>query len=121
MMGTPDATATVHRYYQLVAAGDVPALVALFSPDAVYERPGYAPLRGRDELTAFYRDARVIVDGRHRLRTTVTDGTAVAVHGDFEGLLKDGSRVRLRFADFFELDAEGLFRRRDTFFFEPAV
>ena len=121
MMEPPDAIATVRRYYQLVDAGDVPALVALFSPDTVYERPGYAPLRGRDELIAFYRDTRIIVDGRHRLRSTVSDGTAVAVHGDFEGLLKDGSRVRLRFADFFELDAEGLFSRRDTFFFEAAV
>lgn len=41
--------------------------------------------------------------------------------GEFGGLLRDGSTVHLRFADFFRVGTDGLFTRRDTFFFAPMV
>ncbi|MGC4806688.1 nuclear transport factor 2 family protein [Micromonospora sp. DT233] len=112
----------VRRYYELVDGGDVPALVGLFAADAVYHRPGYPPIVGREALERFYREQRVIRQGRHTLRTLVGSGAEIAVHGEFHGVLHDGREVALRFADFFTFaDDEPAFSRRDTFFFAPLV
>lgn len=121
MTATIDSTATVLRYYDLVDAGDVPGLVGLFTPDATYCRPGYEPLVGHEGLERFYRQQRVIREGKHTVTTVVRQGDRVAVNGEFNGVLHDGRTASLRFADFFELDAEGRFTRRDTFFFAPLV
>lgn len=113
--------AAVRRYYELVDADDVPGLVALFAPECVYRRPGYEPLRGREELEGFYTGERVIAAGRHEIAAAVVDEGGVAVHGTFEGTLKDGSARSLRWADFYTFTGEGLFATRDTFFFAPLV
>ena len=112
---------TVRRYYETVDTGRIDELVALFAPDGVYRRPGYEPLTGRGAIERFYRGDRVIVSGTHSLTQVTADGADVAVHGEFTGTLKTGERVSLRFADFFAFDADGLFARRDTFFFAPLV
>ncbi|MFJ6163484.1 nuclear transport factor 2 family protein [Micromonospora orduensis] len=111
----------VLRYYALVDAGDIEALVSLFSHNAEYARPGHVLLCGRAALESFYRDTRVIADGEHRLDTILAEGNQVAVHGSFRGHLRSGDEVAVRFADFFVLTSENLFARRDTFFFEPSV
>ncbi|MET9173274.1 MULTISPECIES: nuclear transport factor 2 family protein [Streptomyces] len=111
----------IRRYYELVDVGDVPALVELFDRDAVYRRPGYDPLVGRTELERFYREQRVIKEGRHTLSTTLVHADGAAVHGTFEGTLHDGRTVSLRFADFFTFTDTGRFRSRDTFFYAPLV
>jgi ketosteroid isomerase-like protein len=121
---TAEATAAataVRRYYQLVDANDVQSLLDLFTPDAVYHRPGYEPLVGRGDLERFYSADRVIATGEHSLTTLVAAGDRVAAHGEFSGTLKDGSQVSLRFADFFTARADGRFTRRDTFFFSAMV
>ncbi|WP_371478785.1 nuclear transport factor 2 family protein [Kitasatospora sp. NBC_00315] len=110
----------VRTYYDLVDAGDVAGLVALFTPEAVYFRPGYElPFAGHAEIAAFYTSGRIIDTGSHSLAQVVTDRNGVAVHGEFRGILKDGTRVAFRFADFFALAADGRFSRRDTFYFMP--
>ncbi|MFC9951540.1 nuclear transport factor 2 family protein [Streptomyces prasinus] len=111
----------VHAYYRLVDADDVDGLTALFAPHAVYHRPGYPPLAGRTALDRFYRQERVISRGRHTVTSVTAAGGDVAVQGGFRGELRDGSTVSLRFADFFTLSPEGLFTRRDTYFFSPLV
>ncbi|SFY40055.1 nuclear transport factor 2 family protein [Streptomyces atratus] len=111
----------IHRYYELVDAGDVSGLVALFDPEAVYRRPGYDALVGAAELERFYREQRVIREGRHTLSTALVQWDGAAVHGTFEGVLHDGREVSLRFADFFTFSDSGAFRSRDTFFFAPLV
>ncbi|MGW0880577.1 nuclear transport factor 2 family protein [Streptomyces sp. NPDC002671] len=110
-----------HELYELVDAGDVSGLVALFDPEAVYRRPGYDPLVGRKALEHFYREQRVIKDGRHTLATVLMEKDSAAVQGSFAGTLHDGSKVSLRFADFFTFTASGAFRTRDSFFFTPLV
>ncbi|MFE5711066.1 nuclear transport factor 2 family protein [Streptomyces sp. NPDC056501] len=115
------AEADVRRYYDLVDAGDVPGLVGLFTPDATYHRPGYEPFVGHEGLTRFYGGARVIRTGRHTLTKVLVEGSDIAVHGEFNGELHDGTTVALRFADFFQLTPDGRFGRRDTFFFAPLV
>ncbi|MEU2391455.1 nuclear transport factor 2 family protein [Streptomyces sp. NPDC007369] len=111
----------VRAYYRLVDAGDIDGLTALFAPDAVYHRPGYPPLAGRTALDRFYRQERVIDRGRHTVTSVTAAAGDVAVQGDFQGELRDGSTVSLRFADFFTLSPDGLFTRRDTYFFSPLV
>ncbi|MFD9700028.1 nuclear transport factor 2 family protein [Lentzea sp. NPDC059081] len=112
---------SVHRYYELVDAGDVAGLVSMFSADATYRRPGYEPMVGHQEMSAFYGGARVIREGRHTVEKVVEGTEEVAVYGTFAGVLHDGRNVDLRFSDFFEFDEEGYFARRDTFFFAPLV
>ena len=113
---------TVRRYYDLVDAGDVPGLVALFAENAVYDRPGYDPLRGHGDLEHFYTYVRIIQSGRHTITSLLVDGNQVAVTGQFNGVLKDGSEVKdQEFADFFKLDDRGLIVHRKTFFFTKAL
>jgi steroid delta-isomerase len=109
----------VRRCYELVDANDVPALVALFQPDAVYCRPGYPPFVGRDQIHGFYAMGRKFRGGKHALTALLDSGDRVAVHGEFSGELRDGGEMQLRFADFFEIGDDGRFSRRDTYYFAP--
>jgi len=111
----------VRLYYELVDGGDVDGLIDLFAPHAEYHRPGYQPLVGHANLERFYRDQRVIKEGRHVVAAVVEDGDDVAVQGRFDGVLRDGTKVVLRFADFFHCTPQGAFARRDTYFFQPLV
>ncbi|MDQ1044983.1 nuclear transport factor 2 family protein [Streptomyces sp. V4I2] len=116
-----DPVSAVRTYYRLVDSGDVPGLVRLFAPDAEYHRPGYTKLTGHAELERFYREKRVIADGTHRLSKIVSQGRDVAVHGTFEGVLHDGTKTSVRFADFFSVNTAGAFSVRQTFFYAPLV
>ncbi|MFD7065171.1 nuclear transport factor 2 family protein [Streptomyces sp. NPDC059906] len=111
----------VHRYYALVDEGDTAGVVGLFARDAVYMRPGYDPIVGRDGLDAFYGTQRVVGSGCHTITRLVVGRRDVAVEGEFRGRLKDGSEVDLRFADFFQMDEDLLFETRNTYFFAPMV
>jgi steroid Delta-isomerase len=113
------AIARVIRHFDLIDAGDMASMVGLFAPDAVYHRPGHAPFLGQSGIRHFYTRLRPIRSGRHALETAVAHGQNVCVHGSFRGVLHDDSPVDLRFSDFFVVDDEGAFVRRDTFFFAP--
>ncbi len=112
---------TVHRYYRLVDEGDIPEMLQLFDAAAKYHRPGYEELTGHAELARFYREERVIESGRHTVSQLIRDGEDIAVHGVFEGVLRDGTQASLRFADFFRMTPAGTIRTRETFFFTPLV
>jgi uncharacterized protein (TIGR02246 family) len=43
----------VTRYAEAVNAWDIDAFVSLFVEDGIWQRPGQAPLRGRQEIRAF--------------------------------------------------------------------
>ncbi|MGH3758761.1 nuclear transport factor 2 family protein [Actinophytocola sp.] len=109
------------EYYRKVDLADLDAVVELFSSAVTYQRPGYPTIHGHGELLQFYRDTRIIDDGEHTVDTVVVDYPRVAVNGRFEGRLRSGELVSLRFADFFEVGSDGRFTRRDTFFFAPLV
>ena len=108
------------RYYTVVDAGDADAPIALFAPEATYDRPGYDTLTG-PQIGEFYRGERVIVSGAHTVDEIIADDTRAAIRGTFEGVLKDGSQAREGFADFMEFDEEDRIRTRTTFFFRAAV
>ena len=111
----------VRSYYELVDGNEVQRLVALYAEDAVYERPGYPAMQGRQALESFYSGTRVIASGHHTLLDLVENDSHVAVSGHFDGVLRDGSRASIDYADFFEISRDGHILRRKTFFYEPAV
>lgn len=119
-METTDLRRNVDRYYELVDAQDLDAMLDLFADDARYERPGYEPLSGRGDLEAFYRNDRVIASGAHTLDDVVIEGDTAAVRGRFDGELKDGRSVSVRFADFFRYESDRI-AERHTYFFQPSV
>lgn len=119
-MASSNPRALVELYYRLVDANSLDDMLDLFADDAVYERPGYEPLKGKGAIEAFYRGTRVIVSGRHALDRVIVEDGAVAVEGSFAGELRDGSSASVRFADFFVLNG-GKFAHRRTYFFAAAV
>lgn len=113
-----DPETVARRYYDLVDAGNYDELVALFTDDVVYERPGQERIEGRDALRRFYEEGRPLSNGDHELHSVVGDGGTVAVRGAFRGE-QDGEAVELGFADFHEFEGEEIARRytftdRDT-------
>uniref|UniRef100_A0AAU3HZY4 Nuclear transport factor 2 family protein n=1 Tax=Streptomyces sp. NBC_01393 TaxID=2903851 RepID=A0AAU3HZY4_9ACTN len=109
--------ARVIRHFDLIDEGDMAAMVGLFTPDAVYHRPGHETFLGQSGIRHFYTQLRVICSGRHTIDTAVASGGQVAVHGGFRGVQYDGTPVDLRFSDFFRMADDNRFTRRDTFFF----
>jgi len=101
------------RYYNLVDSGEYDELVALFSEDVSYERPGQTSIEGRAALREFYETGRPLSDGEHELHSVVADGETIAVRGTFRGE-QDGEPVELGFADFHEFE-DGEIARRYTF------
>ena len=116
-----DLLAQTRNYYRSVDANDLAGVLDWFAEDAVYHRPGYAPMRGRAELKDFYGGARMIDSGAHTLDEVLIDGDRAAVRGRFDGTLKDGSTVSMGFADFIRYAADGRAAERRSYFEIPAV
>ncbi|MFJ3904469.1 nuclear transport factor 2 family protein [Streptomyces sp. NPDC090025] len=117
--GTSPGVRQVLRFYAYVDGGDAVAMSELFAPEAVYTRPGYEPFLGPAGLLRFYTVERTIREGGHVLDRIVEQGRDIGVFGEFHGVLHSGAPVDLRFADYFGLGEDGLFVRRDTYFFAP--
>lgn len=111
---------SVRRYYTTVDTLGPVETVALFAPDAVYRRPGYAEMRGRAALAHFYGAERVIAGGQHAVESILVEGASAAVRGLFRGVLRDGKDVEVGFADFMRFE-DGLIADRTTYFYSPAV
>ncbi|USZ70224.1 nuclear transport factor 2 family protein [Natronosalvus halobius] len=124
-----DPEALVRRYYDRVDADDVEGLLELFSETITYERPGQDPIEGRADLRAFYERDRPLKDGEHSLDAVIVDagdtgetdvdaaigdGDRVAVRGRFSGV-QDGDPVSFGFADFHEMNTEGVIETRWTY------
>lgn len=95
-------------------------LACHFSPDVVYHRPGYEPIRGLRELDHFYRNVRIIARGQHHIDHIVHGNGLAACWGSFEGLARDGCPLRERFADVYSF-ASGLICSRTTYFYRAAI
>jgi len=111
----------IHHLYELIDTGDSAGVADLHAADAMYHRPGYEPMIGREAVFWFYHRDRIIAAGQHRIEMAVAEREQVAVHGRFGGRLHDGTPVDLRFADFFALDRTGLITERRTFYFTHTV
>lgn len=95
-------------------------LPRFFDDAMTYERPGYEPLVGIDEILHFYRNVRVIASGNHRLEEVVWEDGRAACWGRFVGQHKNGSAIDERFADVYTF-ADGKIATRRSYFFRPAV
>lgn len=104
----------VREYYDRVDAEDVMGLLECFADDVTYERPGQDPIRGIDDLRAFYERDRPLEDGSHDVHHVLVDGRHVAVRGEFSGR-QGGETVRFGFADHHEFDDEGKIANRWTY------
>jgi ketosteroid isomerase-like protein len=103
-------------YYELVDAGAIDHVLALFSPDVVYQRCE-REIRGDEELRDFYENGRKI-NGRHFIDGVVAVPDHVGVQGRFSGSARDGSPLEIRFADVFQIrsvDDNHWFSARHTY------
>lgn len=110
----------IKEYYRLVDANDIDGILALFTANCIYERPGYDPILGSQALRRFYEVDRVIAAGVHVVGRPLTAADSAAVEGVFKGVLRSGEEVSVRFADFFHM-VGGLIDLRRTYFFAPLV
>ncbi|WP_224360634.1 nuclear transport factor 2 family protein [Hyalangium versicolor] len=92
----------------------------LFCRDVIYERPGYAPIIGAQELLDFYERVRVIAAGRHTIDGLLTEEDSAACWGHFAGTHRNGTPLQVRFADCYTFE-DGMIKKRTSYFFTPAV
>lgn len=93
---------------------------AVLAEDVVYERPGYGLFIGRERVLKFYRQERAISSGEHHLQTLVVEGRTGACCGRFNGLLKNGNTIDIRFAELYEF-GQNTITKRTSYFFSPVV
>lgn len=110
----------VHGMFAAIDSGVIDRLSDFFHKDVVYERPGFPPVQGLDDLIDFYRVRRSIAHGRHALEAVVVEGDRAVAFGLFRGTLRDGTEAEERFADVYHFDS-ALVRERRTYFFRPAI
>lgn len=110
----------VERLFEVVDSQQWDRLADVFHPNAVYERPGYKPLVGRDAVIDFYRNIRIISSGQHQLADCIEEGNVAACHGRFTGLSRTGEELDEQFADFYSFE-DDLIRTRKSYFFRPAI
>lgn len=110
----------VRELFAVIDAERWDRLGEFFATDAVYERPGIAPLEGLERIVCFYTDERVIASGTHHVEQVVVSGGAGASWGSVDCVLKDGSQATERFADAY-LFSDGKISLRRSHFFRPAV
>jgi len=109
----PDIDA-IRAYYDHVDGEEYESLFDLFAEDIVYDRPGHAPLIGKDAFEDFYLNHRAITDGSHTVDEIFVDGLTVIVRGHFEGLLS-GEKVEFGFADIHRCAEDDSIEHRWTF------
>lgn len=116
-----DLRAAVQGYYDALDADDIEAVLATFSGDVLYRRPGYEDIVGLQQLRNYYSSERKIAPGRHVLRRILVDDLDAAAQGTYEGQLKDGGRTTVGFAAIFTFDHGGRITEHQTYFFIPSV
>ncbi|HEX2316445.1 MAG TPA: nuclear transport factor 2 family protein [Thermomonospora sp.] len=112
---TTTLESVVRSYYDHVDAHRLEEMLALFDDDIVYERQGTPTIVGIDALRRFYEEDRVIDTGAHTLDQVLAGTDCVAVRGRFEGRLRNGQWVRLRFTDWHHF-RDGKIVRRESLF-----
>lgn len=99
---------------------DWDALSNFFCDDCIYERPGYNPIEGIDELETFYRHERIIKSGKHTVEQSANEDNVVFCEGFFRGVSKDGAQLSERFVDRYIL-SDAKIEHRQTYFYRAAI
>ena len=103
----------IQEYYRRIDAVDTDWVLALFAPDAVYQRAD-ATYEGIDALTRFFGKDRQI-RGAHVIQHMWTDEDSLVAIGEFTGRGAAGDARQVRFADMWAFNADGLVKRRQTY------
>lgn len=98
-----DPRQAADRYFDAVNAGDLHALEAVFSDDAVLEHPA-GTFRGRVAIGQFYREAILSLQTQLATTTTTVEGTRCVA--EFEGRSPLGEEI-VHACDVFEVDGAG--------------
>jgi steroid delta-isomerase-like uncharacterized protein len=106
--------AHVRSYFEAVANRDVDAMISHWSEDGVDELVAIQPLRGRDEIAAFFRELFAAVPDVETTVTRVVAGerqaavewrmTGTFTGGTFQGVDATGRHLELRGLDLFEVE-----------------
>ncbi|MGE8153478.1 steroid Delta-isomerase [Pseudomonas vancouverensis] len=123
MISAEQIQATMARYVELVDAGDIDAIVALYARDAVVEDPvGQPPLLGLDAIERFYRQGlgamKVSATQTGPVRATLNGCGAMPFRVDMEW---GGQPCSLHVIDVMEFDVEGKIRSMKAFWSEINV
>jgi ketosteroid isomerase-like protein len=114
-MGRFDGEGLIAEYYPHIDRVDTDWVLALFAPDAVYDRADrtYA---GIEAIGRFFREERQI-RGEHRVERLWADPAtrSVFVTGRFEGHGAAGDARSVGFADVWEFDAAGRVKHRQSY------
>jgi len=103
----------VRDYYRHIDQVDIDWVLALFAPDAVYERAD-ATYAGIAAISRFFREERQI-RGVHAIEHVWTDTDSVVALGEFRGVGAAGDARRVRFTDIWHFDGDERVQRRQTF------
>ncbi|WLD65542.1 steroid Delta-isomerase [Pseudomonas sp. OVF7] len=109
MVSAQQIQATMARYVELVDAGDIDGIVALYSPVAVVEDPvGQPPLQGIVAIERFYREGLGMIKASATLtgpvRATLNGCGAMPFRVDMEWA---GQPCSIHVIDVMEFDIEG--------------
>ncbi|WP_160108807.1 steroid Delta-isomerase [Pseudomonas izuensis] len=120
MIGAQQIQATMARYVELVDAGDIDEIIALYSQDAVVEDPvGQTPLRGIVAIERFYREglgtSKVSATLTGPVRATLNGCGAMPFRVDMEWA---GQPCSLHVIDVMEFDADGKIRSMKAYWSE---
>ncbi|ARD85061.1 hypothetical protein FAD_1187 [Ferroplasma acidiphilum] len=105
----------VKKYYIAVDKNDLDTLFSIFADNIVYKRPGYEPIEGMANFKEFYQKNRIIKEGHHTLSNIIASDPYVIVEGEFNGILKDGSKSHTTFVDVYTFSS-GKAIKRHTYF-----
>ena len=103
----------VLKYYELIDQDRIEELLNLFSKDIYYKRCKNE-IRGMKDFEAFYRKERSI-SGRHKVIRVIVQSYVAVVEGSFEGNWKDGTPIKIDFADIYFFNKEGKIYERHTY------
>lgn len=120
MVSAQQVQATMARYVELVDAGDIDGIVALYSEDAVVEDPvGQLPLQGIVDIERFYREglgaSKVSATLTGPVRATLNGCGAMPFRVDMEWV---GQPCSLHVIDVMEFDADGKIRSMKAYWSE---
>jgi len=106
----------IRSYYDGVDNDRLDEILDLFE-DKIYYKRGSRVFSGRDEVQHFYKRERLIRDGKHHVKLTISPPN-VYVSGHFEGSLRDNRVVKVDFEDFFKFEGEKIIKRVTVFYDE---
>ena len=110
----------ITKLFNAVDTSDWASMLTVFCDDVVYERPGYPPITGIEQLLHFYKHVRIIAAGEHKLDHIVIDGDHGSCWGRFIGYGKDHAAIDELFSDVYTFE-KGKIKQRRSYFFRSAI